>query len=380
MKFTFINESKGFIDKKDIVQDEKYNIRSMIISMLEVRTAKDFIKLTTTLPYSFFAKYFFEIDLEENIEDILSVNENYCFKGSIEAATQKYFIDIDYLDELVVREGVLGNAIRKPSEYRDGDIDEIIKSNGRYEYIFLSSIDEFIQNAQRLLFLAALASRSEVDGFLERKSIGNNTNAQIVRSGLCISSDYHSERGAESALHALFDSNEITTITETIKALDDEAYNMLAKGRYSYLNKPFIVKESMTDSEIAAFIFTWFMNALFEDNYEAYYSCNTFKVDFENGRFTVRNARNPVQEFYYEIAKFAESGVPKLCANCGRVFVDDKSRGTEALYCSRSCNTQASNKRKDLAKQYKKASVPVEKAIAKIGAKYEKSIRSWYQD
>lgn len=378
MKFTFINENIGLISKKDIRINEKYDMRELILKMFDVRNAKDFIDFIYKAPYSFFSKFFFDLARqEESLEEYLPRKTDYFFKGTIENAVQRRFIELDYLDELLIREGVLGQTATKQTEY---GIQEIVQLNGKYEFIYLSTIEEFIRNAQQLLGCVAIAATDISSGYFERQSIGRKTNAQIIESNISAYPDFHSDNERDSALSWIFDRKEIETLRKAVVPLGYEIQGTDIHSQHSYLNKPFVVRSTMSDSEVAAFIFTWFMNTLFEGNYEAYYSSNTFKVEFERGRFRLHEARNPIQEFYYEIAKLAESGTVKLCANCKQPFVDDRSRGNEALYCSRSCNTQASNKRKELARQYKSAGIPVEKAIEKIGNKYEKSIRSWYQD
>lgn len=272
---------------------------------------------------------------------------------------------------------MLGQLATKQTEY---GAQEIVQLNGKYEFIYLSTMEEFIRNAQKLLECVAVATANISSGYFERQLVWRNIDAQIVESGISAYPDFHSNSERDSALSWVFDQKEIEMLSKAVLPLGYEIKGADIHNQHSYLSKPFVVRSTMSDSEIAAFIFIWFMNTLFEENYEACYSSNTFKVDFEQGRFRLHEARNPIQEFYYEIARLAESGTVKLCANCKRAFIDDKSRGNEALYCSRSCNTQASNKRKELARQYKSAGIPVEKAIEKIGNKYEKSIRSWYQD
>lgn len=105
MKFTFINENIGLISKKNICISEKYDIHKIILQMLDVRNAKDFIDFIYKAPYSFFSKFFFDLARqEEDIEEFLPQKTNYFFKGNIENAIQRHFIELDYLDELLILE------------------------------------------------------------------------------------------------------------------------------------------------------------------------------------------------------------------------------------------------------------------------------------
>lgn len=381
MKIAYINENRGFIRKKDAFADEEYDVRSIMMQMMGVRTAKDFLQLLNDVPLSFFLRFSFPLEDRESTIDLVPYQGEHFYKGSIENAVQKYYLDIDYLDGFLLREGVLGPLVIEEIDLCDGTtcIREALMPNEEYEYIHLSTIESLISNVQRLASLAAIAGKDDVDGFFDRQLIYGDTAACVVKSGLSATSDFNSDYKQDSLLRCLFADDEIQAISKHVKALGYAIYSGDIHGNSDIQDKPFVVREEMSDSEIAGAIFSWFMNSLFEGSAEPYYSGNTFKVSFCNGVFRVYAPRSPIRELYYELAKLAEAGSIKLCACCGRAFVDCKSRGNGALYCSRSCNTKASNKRKDLAKQYKAAGIAVEKAIKRIGSKYEKSIRAWYQ-
>lgn len=385
MKFAYLNEHVGVINKKEIDDHANYDVRAIVQAMIEVKSVRDFILLLETIPCSFFAKMFFSFDEKgEMILDYLPDKDRHTYKWDIERALQKEWLDIDYLDEFLIREGVLGPLIdnTRTSDLKDKKVRRVehFKPVGQYEFIYMESIESIMNNVQQLCLFGAIASaRTQLNDVIVREPLWGNDGAQIIKSGLSVESSFNSDHMARAALPMLFSDKEI-------KALESNLGQSGFTVKYGNLhyngdldNKAFLVREEMSDSEIAAFIFTWFMNSLFEGGSDTYYSGNTFKVSFNNGKFEVLHQRSPFRDLYYQVAKLAEAGQIKVCAHCGRAFIDAKSRGNEALYCSRSCNTKASNRRRELALQYKAAGIPVEKAIEEIGQKYAKSIRGWFE-
>lgn len=381
MKISLATENKGFIRKTDITISETYNVHNIIVEMMSIHTAKDFLAFVLHVPYSFVSTFAFPFNQREDLRDVLPYEEKHCFTGKIEEELQKGYHEVDYLDELLLNEGILGPIVTRKIIREDGSelLIKEVEGNGRYEFIFFSSIEMLIRNTQALLRFAAIALQDKNNSAIERKNIGE-AEAQIVMSGLEVDSDINSDHIREAPLPSLFEDKELARISKYVERRGYWIDNGVLKGDGSYLDQPFLVRETMSDSEVAAYIFGWFINSLFEGNAMSYYSGNTFKVKFKDGRFKVFEPPSPLRELYHEIARIAESGNVKLCSHCGRAFIDEKSRGNKALYCSRSCNTKASNRRRDLAQQYKAAGIPIEKAIAKIGSKYESSIRAWYNE
>lgn len=70
----------------------------------------------------------------------------------------------------------------------------------------------------------------------------------------------------------------------------------------------------------------------------------------------------------------------RLCAYCGKPLLADKSRGNEAMYCSRTCNTKASAQRRETAYALAASGGPMEEAVSKIGERYSDSIARWYKE
>lgn len=383
MKFVFLNESKGIISKKNADAHEEYDVQAIVLDMVQIRSARDYMKFLEAAPYSFFSKMFFKLEGDqEDVIDFLPYREPHAYKGDLARVIQKECLDIDYLDGFLIREGVLGpvSIATLSTEGVEPKSFEVFKPTGEFKFIYMQSIETFVNNVQQLCFLAAIALKGKsADGALDRDSVWGHPEYHIVRSGLSIESSFNSDYESNAPIPMLFDSMEIDQIASSIKRSGYSIYREGLSYKGDLENKAFLVREEMSDAEVAAFIFTWFMNSLFEGSSEAYYSGNTFKVGFDGKGFKVFRQRSPYRELYLQVARFAELGQTKLCAHCGRAFIDMKSRGNEALYCSRSCNTKASNKRRDLARQYKAAGVPVERAIKEIGEKYTESIRGWYK-
>lgn len=381
MLFTLINENRAFINKKDAIRNEQYDVKALLLEMIDIKTAKDFLRFLEKCPYAFFSKYFFEVN-DELYDEFFPYREKHIYKGSLQKTVQESYLDIDYLDDLLLREGVLGEIVMRETVSSESEktLHRAIVSNNVYEWLYLSTIEAIIQNVQRLAELAAIALKECPKSSIKRIRIPKLDFANIVESKLTVTSDMNSDYEAESALPLLFTEDEISDIRKALAGTKYSISNGNLHHDGSYRNKHFVVRAGMSDSEIAAYIFTWFMNSLFEGSAEPYYAGNTFKVSFYEGAFKVKKSESPIRELYYELSKMAESKSFKVCLLCGKAFVDDKSRGNAALYCSRSCNTKASNSRKDKAIGYKLAGVPLEKAIEEIGIKYKNSITRWYEN
>ena len=105
-----------------------------------------------------------------------------------------------------------------------------------------------------------------------------------------------------------------------------------------------------------------------------------FETWHDDSGFHVRDHVNPTHALYHEIARLAEAGSFRLCAYCGRPFLADRSRGNQAMYCSPSCNSQASAARHRRATELAGQGVSLQEAVALIGEEYRGSIERWYRE
>ena len=83
---------------------------------------------------------------------------------------------------------------------------------------------------------------------------------------------------------------------------------------------------------------------------------------------------------YRQCANLVAEDDIRLCSHCGKPLLVDKSRGNEAMYCSRTCNTKASAQRRETAYALAASGVPMEEAVKKIGKRYSDSIARWYKE
>ncbi len=131
---------------------------------------------------------------------------------------------------------------------------------------------------------------------------------------------------------------------------------------------------------MATNIFLSFMNSLFEGDAEAMYSGNIFKVEHGRRGFRVLDRPGPLRDMYRQVAYLAADNSIRLCAYCCKPLLANRSRGNEAMYCSRTCNTRASAQRRETAYALAASGVPIREAIERIGDRYEQSIRRWYKE
>lgn len=386
MRLAFANEARIIVAREDAQDPTPYDASAFVAQAMSVKTARDFIQLLTDTPASFFVKYLSLMGHhEERPEDILCKGSELSFKGTVAAVLEKYFPEIEYADEFVINAGTLG-PVDRDFKYvvRDNGEDReipctVIHPNGDYYIMYLSSIETFVHNIQGLARLAAVANGESRASELTRLDYGMPEGVVAIDSHLELWGEYNGIPAQQPPYESYFTQEVARSINDALSrhgVHEDVDGHILAPGHHGI----YIYQSSFSDQEIAANIFTSFMNTLFEGSTENHFLGNTFKVDYDGTRFHVRDARNPLREMYREIADLAASNSIRLCANCGSPLLADKSRGNEAMYCSRSCNTKASSQRRETAYALAAAGVPLEEAVARIGRRYEQSIERWYQE
>lgn len=326
----------------------------------------------------FFQTLFPPFGDSERIDEYIDTNTGHFFAGKLSSAVMTSSDEIDYLDESLLKTGILGDVFIETREFDDGHLlsYEAILPKDDFRSIYISSIEDLIQDVQALAAYAAIAYDTISNDYFKRVIPDDDFDLCLIKSELIAHSDFNSTQKDHSYIHSVFSNDEIEMANQILTTC---GYGDIYDIRPENGRKVFVTKSTMTDAKVAALVFTWFMNSLFEGSAETYYSGNTFKVDYSNGKFTVLEHSSPFQDLYLTLSKYAEKGYIKLCKTCNHAFIDKKSRGNPAKYCSRSCNTKASNKRKEKAQACKAADIPIEEAIDAIGREYEGSIRRWYQ-
>lgn len=88
-----------------------------------------------------------------------------------------------------------------------------------------------------------------------------------------------------------------------------------------------------------------------------------------------------VEELFDEAVRLILSRQVSLCPICGSLVMARDNRGCKPrVFCSDTCKTRASNKRREEAIRLAVKGTSIEKAIRIIGSEYETSIRRWYDE
>lgn len=380
MKIIYANEGKAIVPISEKVDATEYDTRAMLEKAISVKSARDFFGFIKAAPASFFARTLHDLDADVMVNDIVNKNGTKLFGTSIPNMLSKYFPDIEYLDELVVQSGELGKVFVEKHEYPDGtilDLEKISMEPGYCE-LFFSIIESFIANGKILLALAAVANgeayKQPPFTYLQSK----NDAFKIIDSGLNVTSDVNKLPIQQPAPLTYFSEDSVSLLKEVLNDVAVEKWS----GDYQSKNGTaiFVFPNVWQTQAIAANIFTSFMNTLFEGNLETWLISNNFKVEYSDDHFSVRKINFPVQDYYHEIAKAAASKAVGLCPYCGAPVLRTSSRGNKAQFCSNSCKTLSTKRRREEVIKYAASGIPVQDAVSLIGGQYEESIRRWYQE
>ena len=367
----------------DVDETEGYDIREVVERAAAVKSARDYISFLKELPSSFFAQYIGQpLDHEEMTKD-LDNRDGTVYGKRISDVLDKYYPDIEYLDRAVAVSGDLGEAFEREhaSPDRGTHVVEYVRIDPRYKIGCHQIQLDMAMNARMLLSYAAVANGErwgKAHSPIKRMDCLASESAVLVDSGIAAYQAFNKSPIQTPHYSEYFGDAEC-------RRLEGAAASVLGKvdGKHLTthdLTAAFLLPGDWSDRDIAANIFTSFMNTLFEDTDMSGCIGNAFKVRFDEGGFAVAENRNPVQEFYYQIAKIAEDKSVGLCPVCGSPVLRGRSRGNSALLCSKSCKTTASKERREDAIKYAASGMPVDDAIALIGERYEASVRKWYEE
>lgn len=383
MRISYINEGIALAWPEAMEDKTPYDIKHVISDMLAVRTTKDVIDFVLDTPASFFKDIVYVASPTPILEnDLVRYEPEHAFRGNVLGLVERNYPDVEILDTLVVKSGELGTYVDNNllAEPRD---DEPIYANALYPpkrfcEIHFSTIETLILNVQAVLRMAAIANGEQPLNGLERVPLKCNVPAVAIDTGLSISSDMNRIPAQHPSYKTYFTEKEAKELKAELAEMGirDLCHIYHGKGRGSI----FLYPEGMSDQEMAANILTSFMNSLFEKGSQLMFVGNTFKVEQTSKGFRVVDCPWPLRDMYRQVANLAADNSVKLCPYCGKPLLSDKSRGNEAVYCSRSCNTKASTQRRDTAYALAASGVALEEAIERIGGRYEQSIRRWYQE
>ncbi len=379
MKIAYINEGVCAVRLEDIDDSEPCNLSSVIERALRIKTAEDLINFLEFVPYPFLKPYFCRWGPDEWIGDLVHEKDDDRIRGEVFTALDRSNSEAEYLDRFTIETGALGEFFIKTVESQDGTMREFeeVHLDPSLVFMYLETPLDLAMNLQALARLAAVALGFGSDGIFDVSDLESPLGLRLVRSGLSLAGEHDRK---SDPLKMLFGEIDRRLVAEAIVKSGCEGQGKKAKRRDFRYDEPFVVPKSMSDQEWAAFIFTWFMNSLFEGDADSFWVGNTFKVDFTEEGFKVMKAFSPTRDFYHEIAKLAESGSFSVCPICGHPVLVKKNQGTKAVYCSNSCKSRASNARKMKAYSLASVGVPMEEAIAIIGSRYASSIERWYRE
>ncbi len=246
-------------------------------------------------------------------------------------------------------------------------------------------VEALVIDLQTIAKLGAIANGDAPIEDLVRVKLNCSVPVKAFDSGLYIMSEFNKMPPQDPCVDDYFSEGGVKSIRAACKEFGheiDTRYIRASNPRetYLFLYPPNIYPPNTPDLDAAGNMFTSFMNSLFEGEATNLYSGNVFKVERCEGDFAVVDNPGPLREMYRECALLVANHAIRLCAHCGKPLLADKSRGNEAMYCSRSCNTKASIARRDTVCAMAATGSPVEEAINKIGQRYEASIRRWYKE
>lgn len=388
MKVSYINDSVAIMWPQAMEDRTPYDIKQVVADLLAIRTAKDVLDFILKTPPSFFSNITHKSTLDWALaSDYTSQwGSDPRVRGSMVDLVEKSYPDIEVLDGFIVQSGVFGPYVKNHCLAAPTDDDpvysDVVYPTKPYYSMLLGSLESLAFNLQTIARIGAIANGEPSPEGFERIPIDCGVAAQVIDSKLSVSHDFNRCPAQDPAYGTYFTEEEVAKLEKCLEgyqgAYSDEAFSHIYNGKG--VGTLFIYPAGMTEQEMAANIFTSFMNSLFEGNAETMYSGNIFKVEQTRRGFRVLDHPGPLRDMYRQCAYLAADKSLRLCAYCGKPVLADRSRGNEAMYCSRTCNTKASAQRRETAYALAASGVSIEEAIERIGDRYEQSIRRWYKE
>ena len=385
MKVAYINDSVAIMWPEAMEDKTPYDIKQVVADLLAIRTVKDVLDFIVKTPPSFFSNIARKpmTDLEIASDFYSGWGSDPRVRGNMEDAVEKSYPDIEVLDGFAVREGVFGPFIENYCLAAPKDDDPVytavVYPTKPYYSMLVGTLESLAFDLQAIAKIGAIANGETSPDALAKLPIECDVPVKIIDSGLSISSDFNEMPCQTPPVESFFTEDQITLIqAELEKAGFEKDFEHLYHGEG--LGSLFLYPEDMPDRDCATSIFLSFMNSLFEGDAETMYSGNIFKVVKGRRGFKVVDHPGPLRDMYRQCAYLVAEDNIRLCAYCGKPVLADKSRGNEAMYCSRTCNTKASAQRRETAYALAASGVPMEEAVSKIGERYSDSIARWYKE
>ena len=385
MQVAYINESIAIMWPEAIEDRAPYDIKQVVTDLLALRTAKDVVDFIVKTPPSFFSNIARESTMDWQIasEFYSGWGSDPRVRGSVVDAVEKSYPNIEILDGFVVKEGVFGPYIKDYCLAEPTDDDpvyaDVVYPTKSYYSMLLGTLESLAFDLQSIAKIGAIANGESSPEALAKIAIECDVPVKVVDSELSITSDFNEMPCQTPPVDSYFTEEQIALIKGALEAIGFEKdFEHLYYGEGP--GSLFLYPENMSDKDCAENIFLSFMNSLFEGNAEAMYSGNIFKVERGRRGFKVVDYPGPLRDMYRQCAYLVAEDKIRLCAYCGKPLLADKSRGNEAMYCSRTCNTKASAQRRETAYALAASGVSMEEAVRRIGERYSDSIARWYKE
>ena len=408
MNILYINDRNAYVSFEETEGDEPFDVRDIVKRATTVKTGRDFIEFLLATPGSFFKWHAMPIPARNGfvtMDELVSKYPRYVFPESYEELVDRYYPDIEVLDEVAIKSGAIGTYTEEHEEepgLLEGlgiDSTKGVLNPPSLRSIHLPEFESFIQNIQLLERYAAIANGEVAPYKFRRIDFGCKADIQFIDTQLWGYRDYAVGFGQNTTCKELFTRDEWLEVSRVLtprgyghyivppKMMPDGTpelpFHLVIPDNWPDTTHPMAqictYPKSWTNQQIARDIFLFFMKVIFEDEDEAFLN-HPFVVTYEDGGFHVKDNIAAIAACYREVAYLAEAKTIHVCAHCGHPLLADRSRGNEAMYCSRSCNTMASAARRERVYALAASGVPVEEAIARIGSRYVRSIRRWYDE
>lgn len=389
MRLLYVNDVHAFVSEDETRGAEPYDVRDIVARATTVRGARDFIQFLMDTPGSFFRWDAFPLRRDfMTLAELVGrdVHEPLTFKESFVDVIDRHFPEVEALDEVAVKAGAIGTYVEdhEPVPLPD-DTEETV---GVVDVEPLSAInlepyEILVQNVQLLERYAAIANGERSTFEIRRMDMGCAADVQFVDTQLWAYREYATGYAQSTICRDLFTNDEWQQVRAALIARGYDDFLRPTEATHDTLHgtTPIgVYPASWSDQEVATDVFLAFLNSFSTDDEDERYLNQPFLVSRDGNGFHVRDNIAPLSACYREVAYLAEANVIRTCAFCGRPLLADRSRGNEAMYCSRSCNTQASAQRRETAYALAASGAPIERAVERIGARYEQSIRRWYEE
>ena len=393
MKLLYASENVGIIEESEPQNTISRDFRELVSKALSVKKARDFIDFMLLCPASMFEQSIENLGPDwAPVENLLGDEGGKPYKGSVIDAIDRYFPDIEPLDMVAIKSGAIGTYqeyydpfVTLPTKRDKGfSVKAIAPTKRGLNAVCFDSVEALCVNTKLLGTYAAIACGEHAEEAIKRIDLGLPESVQAIDTRFW--PENYDDMDLSYNQYNYLDSLDRDDLEAVRSALRARGFSVALSQTADTLNltehtgSPIrFCPSTWSDAEVAADLFVSFI-AMVLNSYNTDSVNPPFKVVHDDDGFHIVESINPVHEFYRVIARLAELGSFRLCANCGSPFLVDLSRGNEGMYCSASCNTIASAARRELAKALAASGVPVEDAIGRIGKDYESSIRRWYAD